>query len=238
MTFQSEVSLEQGFGVVGELFLDGPLRAQPGIIDSVGTTPAFNRVGRAFTQVAGEDGHCTIGGTGVFYGILANPKVYPSLGSAASGTLAPTLDLPRYAQGEFVTMGEMIVALGAAATIGDAVDYVAASGLLVTRPNLVSVTGEIATTVLTVSAVTTGSAPVAVGMILTGANVVPGTRIVSLGTGTGGTGTYNVSVSQTAASALITSQSVPAAGNVAVPNAVVSRYNLTEAGLAVIKLTN
>jgi hypothetical protein len=237
MTFQSSVSLEQGFGVVGELFLDGPLRAQPGIIDSAGTTPAFNRVGRAFTQVAAADGHCTVGGMGVFYGILANPKVYPSLGSS-SGTLAPTLDLPQYAQGEFVTMGEMIVALGAAANIGDAVDYVAATGVLVTRPNLVSFTGEASTTTLTVTAVTAGSAPIAVGMILSGENIVPGTRITALGTGTGGTGTYTISVSQTAASALITSQSVPASGNVAIPNAVVTRYNLTEAGLAVIKLTD
>jgi hypothetical protein len=56
--FQSSVAADIGFGVVGELFLDGPLRAQPGIIDSAGP----NTVGFAFSGVAGADGHCAVGG--------------------------------------------------------------------------------------------------------------------------------------------------------------------------------
>lgn len=64
------------------------------------------------------------------------------------------------------------------------------------------VTGAIATTTLTVSAVTSGS--LAVGDIISGTGVTAGTTITALGTGTGGVGTYTVSVSQTVASTTIT----------------------------------
>lgn len=63
------------------------------------------------------------------------------------------------------------------------------------------VTGSITGTVMTVSAVTSGT--LAVGQPITGAGVTAGTVISSLGTGSGGTGTYNVSISQTVASATI-----------------------------------
>lgn len=54
---------------------------------------------------------------------------------------------------------------------------------------------------MTVSAVASGS--LAVGDVLSGANVTAGTYITALGTGTGGTGTYIVSPTQTAASATV-----------------------------------
>lgn len=63
------------------------------------------------------------------------------------------------------------------------------------------VTGSIAGTTLTVSAVASGA--LAIGQALSGANISPGTTITGLGTGTGGTGTYNVGLSQTAASGTI-----------------------------------
>lgn len=65
------------------------------------------------------------------------------------------------------------------------------------------VTGSIATTTLTVSAVTSGS--IYPSMQLTGTGVTAGTRIVAQLTGTtGGTGTYTVNISQTVASTTIT----------------------------------
>jgi hypothetical protein len=65
------------------------------------------------------------------------------------------------------------------------------------------VTGDIALTVLTVSAVTSGS--ILPSMQLTGTGVTAGTRIVEQLTGTaGGTGTYTVSASQTVSSTTIT----------------------------------
>lgn len=145
MPFQTSVSGQIGFGVVGELFLEGPLRAQPARLQSADA--ANNVVGRAFTVVSGGTGSWTAngdavnpapmvaaaGGAGVFAGILGNPKVYVSQGTAADGTLAPTLTLPNGTMGELVqeTAG-IIVALGAASDVGDSVYYLTATGVLVT----------------------------------------------------------------------------------------------------------
>jgi hypothetical protein len=63
-------------------------------------------------------------------------------------------------------------------------------------------TSSISTTVLTVAGTVTGT--FSVGMILTGTGVTAGTYISSLGTGTGGAGTYNVNISQTVSSTAIT----------------------------------
>lgn len=63
-------------------------------------------------------------------------------------------------------------------------------------------TGSIAGTVLTVTAVSSGT--IGIGAVLSGTGVTAGTTIVSLGTGLGGVGTYNLSVSSTAASTTIT----------------------------------
>ena len=64
-------------------------------------------------------------------------------------------------------------------------------------------TGSISGTTLTVSAVTSGT--IAVGQFLTDATgaIIVGTTITALGTGTGGTGTYTISTSQTVASETI-----------------------------------
>ena len=51
-------------------------------------------------------------------------------------------------------------------------------------------------TVLTVLSIAPKSAPLVIGMIVTGAGVASGTTITSFGTGTGGVGTYIVSISQ------------------------------------------
>lgn len=59
-------------------------------------------------------------------------------------------------------------------------------------------TADISGTLMTVSAVSTGV--LAVGETVSGAAVLPGTVITALGTGTGGTGTYDVAISQTVAS--------------------------------------
>ena len=62
-----------------------------------------------------------------------------------------------------------------------------------------SFTGSITSDgVLTVTAIASGS--LAVGAVITGAGVTPGTYITALGTGTGGAGTYAVNYGQTVAS--------------------------------------
>jgi hypothetical protein len=66
------------------------------------------------------------------------------------------------------------------------------------------VTGSISGTTMTVTAV--GSGTLAVGTYITGTGVTAGTYITELGTGTGRTGTYTVSASQTVSSTTITGQ--------------------------------
>jgi hypothetical protein len=75
------------------------------------------------------------------------------------------------------------------------------------------VTGSVATTVLTVATVSSGT--LAVGTYITGTNVNTGTYIVSFGTGTGGAGTYNLNQISTASSTTITGQPAPGAAFIA-----------------------
>jgi hypothetical protein len=63
-------------------------------------------------------------------------------------------------------------------------------------------TGSISGTTLTVTAVTSGT--ITTKLTITGTGVQHGTNITALGTGTGGTGTYTVSITQTTASTTIT----------------------------------
>lgn len=230
MSFQSTVSLNQAFGVQGELILSGAHRAAPYNLVS---TPNLNTVGNAFT--VSSEGVATVGGTGVFAGILVNPKHYATSGTTA-GTLQPTLVLPDNSIGELLTFGEIVAYINSAANIGDNVVYDTTTGALSAVAPATVVTGAISTTTLTVSAVTSGV--LAVGQLITGANVTPGTYITALGTGTGGTGTYTVSISQTAASGTITTSNGAGSGKAFIPNAKISRYTLASSGLGVVTLTN
>lgn len=80
------------------------------------------------------------------------------------------------------TWGQAIVAINVGSPNSAAASYTAA------------ITG----TSMNVTAVASGT--LAVGQTVTGANVLPGTTIIALGTGSGGTGTYTLSKSQTVAS--------------------------------------
>lgn len=64
----------------------------------------------------------------------------------------------------------------------------------------VTFTGSITATTLTAG---TPTGTIAVDQLLTGTNVIPGTRIMAFGSGTGGSGTYTVNISQTVASTAI-----------------------------------
>ena len=72
-------------------------------------------------------------------------------------------------------------------------------------PRAVSTASSIAGTTLTVGGTVTNN--YYVGMGIDGTNVMPGTYITALGTGTGGAGTYTVNYSQTVAATTISSQS-------------------------------
>ena len=68
------------------------------------------------------------------------------------------------------------------------------------------VTGSIASTTLTVTAVSVGI--LQVGSVISGTGVAVGTTITALGTGTGGIGTYTVNISQSVVSTAITADSI------------------------------
>lgn len=92
--------------------------------------------------------------------------------------------------------------LSAATSFSAAAEIISLS-LAQTGPQTAAFTGAIAATLLTVTAV--GSGVLAVGQEVRGSGITAGTLIVSLGTGTGGTGTYNVSNSQSISSIAMTS---------------------------------
>ncbi|WVW37749.1 putative structural protein [Aeromonas phage Gekk3-15] len=122
MALQQSVRRSFGTGLVGEVLNDGPQRAKVARIVSTGTT-APNRVGRAFTYSAEKQEQTfaaiaqevTVGGAGVFYGILGTPKHYALYGTNSpasgeqAGPLSPTLDLPQGAEAEFFDMAIMLL---------------------------------------------------------------------------------------------------------------------------------
>lgn len=127
MSFQSTVSLAQGFGVVGERYTDSPFRAQSYILTSADAS--YNVFGRGFTITS--QGVAAAGGTGIFAGILIDPKIHPLQGTV-SGTLASSLTLPNSAQATLCTEGTIIVTLAATAAIGDRVVFDTTTGILST----------------------------------------------------------------------------------------------------------
>lgn len=235
MTFQGTVALNQGFGVVGESVFDGPRRATPGVVKG---TAANIVVGRAFT-IDPTDGQYSPGGTGVFGGVLANPKSYASIGTSAGGPLAPTLVLPVGTVGEFSTMDELCIAAANAVNIGDKAMFAQATGIISALPPNITYSGVIAVTtgILTVSAAST-DAHLGVGSPVIGTGVPGGTFITALGSGTGGNGTYQTNI-VTAVAAFTdgAAPNVAPAGSTEIARAVFIRYANAAAGLAVLALT-
>lgn len=141
MTFQSTVFNNIGFGVIGEYYLDGPVRAQPAILNTA--TEANNVYGRAFTTVDGATAgygaatdplplQAAAGGTGVFAGILTSPKTGVIYGSAGNN-LGPSLTLPNATIVELTQeCAGVIIAVPAACAVGDWVWYNTTTGVLQT----------------------------------------------------------------------------------------------------------
>ena len=234
MTLQSTVAAAQGFGVVGEVIFEGPLRATPGVIKH--STAADIVVGRAFT-IDTSDGTYRPGGTGPFGGILSNPKALASVGTLAGGPLAPTLVVPTGTVGEFTTVGIMTVLPTNAATIGDEVVYDNTTGELTALAKS-TFTGVIAVTtgVLTVSAAS-AAASIGVGSVITGTGVPAGTYVTARLTGTGGNGTYQTNIITAVASFTDgVATSVAPSGKTKIPGALVTRYNNAAAALTVVSL--
>ena len=128
-TFQSAINITLGFGIPGELIVDGPQRVDVLTLDATGGS-----IGYAFTKSNTTDvatmGGVPTPGTNVFAGILVNPKVYSSRGAVGGSPLDPTMYLPGNSQGEFLTMGTIVVTMNGAANIGDIVFFQETTGQL------------------------------------------------------------------------------------------------------------
>lgn len=218
--FQKTIRYDQTFGVPGELAKDGPSRVRPGLLQS--DDPLKNIVGATFYTQPSGGGPVRAGGTGVPAGFLCNPKAYPGYGTLAGGPLAPTLILPNNLNGELLQMGYMIALVtNALVLLNDEVFYDSVSGALTTQAGSVAFTASQTTTVVTVTGTPVGG-KIGVGSIINTTTGVYVGRVVSLGTGTGGAGTYNVETSATVASTTMTATSAaPNATAIKIPNCVV-----------------
>lgn len=135
----------------------------------------------------------------------ANPTMFVTLvGSGALGIGQTTA-------GANVTVGttisDTVTGTGGTGTYEVSISQTAASATVVSAdeiPGPATYTASISTTTMTVSAVASGR--LFVGQKISGAGVTAGTYITALGTGTGGTGTYTVSTSQTVSSTVIVSE--------------------------------
>jgi hypothetical protein len=234
MSFQSTIRYDFAFGIPGEIVKDGPQRSRPGFLLS--GNAANNIIGAtAFTQ-SPSGGGVVAGGTGVFAGLLCNPKVYPGFGTVAGGPLAPTMVLPNNMTAEFLFMGYMVAVLATASVkIGDGLMFLQSTGALSSYAKTASFTGVQAAGVLTVSAITGGT--LGVGSNVYAAGVLIG-EIISLGTGTGGNGTYNLNTSATVASGPMTADSVAPSGSTIIASAYVDELpQPTAGGLSLIRIT-
>lgn len=134
--------------------------------------------------------------TALFTGSVSTTTL--TVTSMSSGTIAVGQSL----LGVGVAYETVITALGSgtggAGTYTINISQTVASSTLSTAAVGAIVTGAISGTTLTVSAVTSGT--LYLGQTIQGSGVTANTMITALGTGTGGTGTYTVSASQTVTS--------------------------------------
>jgi hypothetical protein len=100
------------------------------------------------------------------------------------------------------TAGSAVAAAFAQARIADILYWINNG---VANPGAAVVTGSISSTTLTVTGVTSGA--LVVGQIITGTGIANGTYITAFVGGSGGNGTYTVSVSQTVSSTTVTATS-------------------------------
>lgn len=234
MSFQSTVSLQQGFGVPGEQFSDGPWRAESFTIESA--LAAYNVIGATACTVTSQ-GFCAAGRSSAqaaFAGILVDPKDVALFG-VGNSPLSPTLLVPNFAAVECATMGSFIVTLPAAAAIGDKVIFDNVTGALSTistAPFQLSGGTTSASTTVTLAS-TTG---VKAGQVVTGAGIPVGTTVVSFVANT------SMVISQAATATATVPLTFQPSGNdlpagKSFAYALVDYYTVSGAGLAVITLT-
>lgn len=137
--FQKSVNRLQAFGVAGELYADKHTQTYVYTLNesSDNTMPTF---GRAFTQVQGtvinnptagatnpeQRVSATMGGEGIFAGILVFPKEH-----ALYGGLEASNSLPSGSEGSLCSFGQIVVSVASAVQVGQGAAFVPATGEIV-----------------------------------------------------------------------------------------------------------
>jgi hypothetical protein len=192
-----EAAWLDGFMPIGE----GNVRTLPGL-----SAPLF---AAATAGSIVEFGTCIVGGVSYIIVWLANGSIVAvNITTLASATIAPngTVAAPRRGAMGLTQWGGQFVVFVANQTNGywvwDGTTFYVPGATVTNAPGTsgpsVTFQGYIAGTVLTVVGVSSGA--LTSGMVLA-TPAAAGTTIVTYGTGVGGTGTYNVSISQTVGTA-------------------------------------
>lgn len=213
MDFQRQVNTQPAPAVEGDFASCNPrasmLALSGGLVcGALGVTVGrFARARNDNQQVSNADPGvaCAIG----FVARSGNDASITTWLGQSSLLVQPGREITLHANGDFwarfaggATKGQKVFAAYADGACVSAAAAGSVAGATVTAVGGAVVTGSIAGTVLTVSAVTSGT--LNVGSVLSGSGVTASTTITALGTGTGGVGTYTVGTSQTASSTTIT----------------------------------
>lgn len=182
---------------------DGFLAANPKVVSSISyqntvTAGAFV-IGTSYKIIsAGSTSFTAIGAANNNVG-----TVFVATGVGSGTGTAYEVYNTNLNPGEGYATGTLTATFSAPTITSSGLQYTATGTATVSATTAAVVTGSIATTVLTVTGVTSGT--LGGGQVLTGTNVTAGTRILYQLTGTtGGVGTYKLSASSTASSTTIT----------------------------------
>jgi len=198
-----------------------------------GIIPAGGSINLTFACVNPGPVACPIGYLNRIYQAIPGWDAVTNPGVAVLGRNVETRAEYEYRRQQSVAVnshGALVSIIGAVLSVPGVIDAYALENPLGVNSGAV-VTGSVSGTVLTVTAVTSGT--LKVGQMIQGTSVVAGTTITALGTGTGGTGTYTVSIPQTVASTAI---SADVAGVTLAPHSIyVSAYggNALDVGTAI-----
>jgi microcystin-dependent protein len=176
------------FSVIGTTF---------GVGDGSTTFNVPNYINRV---PAGANIPTTASVTGSIYGSISTAASISGTTLTIGGTITGTFAIGQTISGTGVTLGTTIVS-GSGFTWTVSVSQTVSS---------TTITGS--GTILNVTSVATGT--LVIGQELTGTGITSSTRIIAFGTGSGGTGTYVVNISQIAASTSITATPAVSVGSV------------------------
>lgn len=183
------------FSVTGGTLPTGLTAGVPYYVYNRTSTTHYIAAAPANVQTATVSGGASVTGTingAVFTGAISTTTL--TVTAVTSGVIS----IGQTISGTGITAGTTITALGTG--VGGIGTYVVSASQTVASTTITS-----SGSVLTVTAV--GSGALAIGQTISGTGVTAGTTITGYATGSGGTGTYLLSASQTVASTTITATS-------------------------------